>query len=113
MWAYLPVGPLERQLRKGNQGGFWEEVPKNPQERVVAFLWWDILGKPLLITYIGCMVCSKRLHFLKYFLPTCGPRQSEARNWRQVALIPRSFSRITTRAPPAPTFEDRGWKRLQ
>jgi hypothetical protein len=50
MWAYLPVGPLERQLRKGNQGGFWEEVPKNPHERVVAFLWWDIMGKPLLIT---------------------------------------------------------------
>ena len=22
MWAYLPVGPLERQLREGNQGVF-------------------------------------------------------------------------------------------
>ena len=30
MWAYLPVGPLERQLRKGNQGGFWEEVRIEP-----------------------------------------------------------------------------------
>ena len=50
MWAYLPVGLLERQFREGNQGGFWEEVPKNPQERVVAFLWWGHLGKPLLIT---------------------------------------------------------------
>jgi hypothetical protein len=27
-WAYLPVGPLERQLREGIQGGFWEEVRK-------------------------------------------------------------------------------------
>ena len=44
MWAYLPVGPLERQFWEGNQGGFWEEVPKNPQERVVAFLWRDIWG---------------------------------------------------------------------
>ena len=25
-WAYLPVGPFERQLREGIQGGFWEEV---------------------------------------------------------------------------------------
>jgi hypothetical protein len=50
MWAYLPVGPLERHFWEGNQGGLWEEVPKNPQERVVAFLWRDILGKPLLIT---------------------------------------------------------------
>jgi hypothetical protein len=50
MWAYLPVGPLERQFREGYQGGFWEEVPKNPQERVTALLWWDIMGKPLLIT---------------------------------------------------------------
>jgi hypothetical protein len=39
IWAYLPVGPLERQLRKGYQGGFWEEVPKNPHERVVTLLW--------------------------------------------------------------------------
>jgi hypothetical protein len=37
-WAYLPVGPLERQLRKGDQGGIWEEVPKNPHERVVSVL---------------------------------------------------------------------------
>ena len=51
MWAYLPVGPLERQLREGIQGGFREGVQKNPQERVVALLWWDIMGKPLLITY--------------------------------------------------------------
>ncbi|SPE18167.1 hypothetical protein SBA5_140034 [Candidatus Sulfotelmatomonas gaucii] len=50
VWAYLPVGPLERHFWKGNQGGFWEEVPKNPQERVTAFLWKDIMGKPLLIT---------------------------------------------------------------
>jgi len=27
-WAYLPVGPLERHLREGIQGGFWEEVQK-------------------------------------------------------------------------------------
>lgn len=27
-WAYLPVGPLERQFREGIQGGFWEEVHK-------------------------------------------------------------------------------------
>ncbi len=44
IWAYLPVGPLERQFWEGNQGGYWEEVPKNPQERVVAFLWRDIWG---------------------------------------------------------------------
>jgi hypothetical protein len=44
MWAYLPVGPLERHIWEGNQGGFWEEVPKNPQVRVVAFLWRDIWG---------------------------------------------------------------------
>ena len=44
MWAYLPVGPLARQFWEGNQGGLWEEVPKNPQERVVAFLWRDIWG---------------------------------------------------------------------
>ena len=25
-WAHLPVGPLERQLREGIQGGVWEEV---------------------------------------------------------------------------------------
>jgi hypothetical protein len=50
-WAYLPVGPLERQFREGVQGGFWEEVPKNPQERVVV-LWWENMGKPLLITKI-------------------------------------------------------------
>ena len=43
IWAYLPVGPLERQIRKGSQGGIWEEVPKNPQERVVL-LWRDIWG---------------------------------------------------------------------
>jgi hypothetical protein len=36
-WAYLPVGPLERQFRKGDQGGFWEEVRKNPRERVLRF----------------------------------------------------------------------------
>jgi hypothetical protein len=44
MWAYLPVGPLERQFREGYQGGIREEVPKNPQERVVTFLWRDIWG---------------------------------------------------------------------
>jgi hypothetical protein len=55
MWAYLPVGPLERQFWEGYQGGFWEEVPKNPQVRVVALLWRDILGKPLLITYIDAL----------------------------------------------------------
>jgi hypothetical protein len=25
MWAYLPVGPLERQFREGNQGGKFEK----------------------------------------------------------------------------------------
>jgi hypothetical protein len=50
-WAYLPVGPLERQNGRVARGEIGEEVPKNPQERV-ALLWWDILGKPLLITLI-------------------------------------------------------------
>jgi hypothetical protein len=27
-WAYLPVGPIERQFREGIQGGVWEEVHK-------------------------------------------------------------------------------------
>ena len=44
MWAYLPVGPLERHFWEGYQGGFWEEVPKNPQVRVTAFLWRDVWG---------------------------------------------------------------------
>ena len=34
-WAYLPVGPLERQLREGIQGGYWEEVHKWTLEKDV------------------------------------------------------------------------------
>ena len=30
MWAYLPVGPLERQIRRGSQGVSWEELLKEP-----------------------------------------------------------------------------------
>ena len=32
-WACLPAGPLERQLRKEIQGGFWEEVRNGPSKR--------------------------------------------------------------------------------
>ena len=49
IWAYLPVGPLERQIRRGYQGRCWEEVRKEPS-RESYFQRWDILGKPLLIT---------------------------------------------------------------
>jgi hypothetical protein len=37
-WAYLPVGPFERQLREGIQGGVWEEVREDPQKGVETFL---------------------------------------------------------------------------
>jgi hypothetical protein len=59
IWAYLPVGPLERQSREGIQGGFWEEVPKNPQERVATLLRRNIMGKPLLITKIDAFVWER------------------------------------------------------
>ena len=50
-WAYLPVGPLERHLREGIQGGILGRGPEtDPQKGIVTFTRWDILGKPLLIT---------------------------------------------------------------
>jgi hypothetical protein len=30
IWAYLPVGPLERQFWEGYQGRYWEGVRKEP-----------------------------------------------------------------------------------
>ena len=62
VWAYLPV---EARLREGAdlgrdaRGKFRKRFPKNPQERVVAFLRRDVLGKPLLITIIGCLILGK------------------------------------------------------
>jgi hypothetical protein len=46
-WAYLPVGPLARQFREGDQGVSWEEVRKEPSIEN-DFLGWDIMGKPRL-----------------------------------------------------------------
>ena len=32
MWAYLPVGPLERHDWEGGLRGFWEEVHSGPSK---------------------------------------------------------------------------------
>jgi hypothetical protein len=45
IWAYLPVGPVERQLREGIQGGVWEEVREDLQKGIETFLRWDIFGE--------------------------------------------------------------------
>jgi hypothetical protein len=33
IWAYLPVGPLERQIREGSQGGNWRRGSEEPSRK--------------------------------------------------------------------------------
>jgi hypothetical protein len=53
MWAYLPVGPLERHVWEGGQWGIGEEVHIRTFKRGwIPFGDGTISGKPLLITRI-------------------------------------------------------------
>lgn len=60
VWAYLPVGPLERQFVGGNPGGFSEKRSMTDlQEGVNTFLGWDIFGEASANYILGCPLFRK------------------------------------------------------
>jgi hypothetical protein len=60
MWAYLPVGPLERQFEEGIQGGFVGRGPiKDLQEGVSTFLGWDVFGEASANYLLRCGIFGK------------------------------------------------------
>jgi hypothetical protein len=54
IWAYLPVGPLERHFREGDQGVF-EKRFRRTLKRVLFSYFGGTLGKPLLVIYIDAL----------------------------------------------------------
>ena len=69
MWAYLPVGPLERQFWEGDQGGILGRGSEEPSRESCCLALAGHLGKPLLITYIDALF-EKELQ-----VPNCGRSQ--------------------------------------
>ena len=60
VWAYLPVGPLERHFEGRDPGGFLrEEVHTDLQEGVNTFLGGDIFGEASANYLIGCPLSGK------------------------------------------------------
>jgi hypothetical protein len=70
IWAYLPVGPLERHLRREIRG-FERRGPKTDlQKEWIPFVEGTTSGKPLLVKCVDAR-CRKKLHDSQDF--TFGP----------------------------------------
>jgi hypothetical protein len=59
MWAYLPVGPLERQLWEGNQGGILGRGSEEPSRESCFLSLAGHHGEASANYLLGCMVCGK------------------------------------------------------
>ena len=55
IWAYLPVGPLERHFGEGNQGGFLRRGSEEPSRESCRIALAGHLGLPLLVIYIDAL----------------------------------------------------------